>query len=384
MNYKMPHQETLLVVDDVPANINVLLEILTTMGFKVLVAQDGKTALQRAEYTQPDLILLDIMMPNMNGFDVCGILKSQEKTQDIPVIFMTALADTEDKVKGFSLGAVDYITKPFQHEEVLARITSHLELRKLQKRLEEELEIGKKHAIELEKRNTALNAFTRTVAHELKNPLNGIMGFSEVLLFECSRDSLLKETLVEHLQLIHQSGKQLHDIIEALLLLARDQLVKTNTQPLEMSYIINEVLTNRLAYMCRQFQAEITLPESWPTAMGYAPWIGEVWANYLSNGLKYGGQPPYLKLGADIQNDEMIRFWVHDNGPGIDAKAKALLFEPFTRLHKNRAEGHGLGLSIVRQIVEKLGGNVGVESIEGQGSTFYFTLPQEKNESVEE
>ncbi len=113
--------------------------------------------------------------------------------------------------------------------------------------------------------------------------------------------------------------------------------------------------------------------------MGYAPWIEEVWANYLSNGLKYGGQPPLLEIGADRQDDGNIRFWVRDNGPGLTEEAIARLFTPFTRLHKDRAEGHGLGLSIVQQIVEKLGGEVGVENAESQGSLFYFTLPAEQN-----
>jgi signal transduction histidine kinase len=124
-----------------------------------------------------------------------------------------------------------------------------------------------------------------------------------------------------------------------------------------------------------EHQAEIILPESWPQAVGYSPWIEEVWANYLSNGIKYGGEPPRLELGATKQADGFVRFWVHDQGPGISVEDQTRLFTPFTQLEQVRATGHGLGLSIVRRIVEKLGGEVGMESEVGKGSTFHFTLP---------
>ncbi len=120
---------------------------------------------------------------------------------------------------------------------------------------------------------------------------------------------------------------------------------------------------------------EISLPDTWPVALGYAPWIEEVWANYMSNAIKYGGQPPRLELGATRQVDDMIRFWVRDNGPGLTPEDQEALFTPFTRLDQVRATGHGLGLSIARRIVENLDGQVGVESEPDQGSLFYFTLP---------
>ena len=135
----------------------------------------------------------------------------------------------------------------------------------------------------------------------------------------------------------------------------------------------------RLALMIEDYQGEITLPEQWPTASGYAPWIEEVWVNYISNGLKYGGTPPRLELGATPQNNAMIRFWVRDNGQGLSSEAQTILFTEFTRLDQIRVQGYGLGLSIVRRIIDKLGGQVGVESIVGQGSTFYFTLPYAEN-----
>jgi len=154
---------TLLIVDDITANISVLSNFLQESGFRVLITQNGKRAIQKAEYAHPDLILLDVMMPVMDGFEACQILKSQESTQDIPIIFMTALADTVDKVKGFELGAADYITKPFQHEEVLARVNAHIRLRRLQQQLEE---LQKERLYQLNK------AYERFVPHEFLSLLN--------------------------------------------------------------------------------------------------------------------------------------------------------------------------------------------------------------------
>lgn len=131
----------------------------------------------------------------------------------------------------------------------------------------------------------------------------------------------------------------------------------------------------RLSDMIEKYQAQIMSPDTWPAAIGYSPWIEEVWANYISNAIKYGGRPPYVELGATIQEDETVRFWVRDNGAGLSSEEQSRLFAPFTRLSQTRIKGHGLGLSIVRRIMEKLGKQVGVEGQAGEGSTFFFTLP---------
>jgi two-component system, sensor histidine kinase and response regulator len=147
-------------------------------------------------------------------------------------------------------------------------------------------------------------------------------------------------------------------------------------KPLNMTDIIVEVQLG-LATMIETYEAQITLPEAWPVALGHAPWVEEVWANYISNAIKYGGRPPQVELGATVQEDGMVRFWVRDNGTGLTPAEQDQLFVPYTRLKKTPAKGHGLGLSIVRRIVEKLGGQVGIESegLPGQGSVFSFTLP---------
>ncbi|MBE9563484.1 MAG: hybrid sensor histidine kinase/response regulator [Proteobacteria bacterium] len=361
----------LLIVDDTPANVSVLYDFLTEKGFKVLVAQEGKRAIQKAKYALPDLILLDVLMPGIDGFETCKLLKADEKTRDIPVIFMTALSDTVDKINGFKMGAADYITKPFEQEEVLVRVNAQLNFSNIKKQLEA-------RTIELEKRNMELDAFAHTVAHDLKNPLNAVIGYTEMLEEDCSNsttNTIANEKNQEMLHLVAQSGHKMFNIIEALLLLAGiNKQTNIDFKALDMENIITQVI-QRLSYMNREFKAEINLPDTWPTAIGYAPWVEEIWANYISNAMKYGGKPPYIKLGADLEANNMIRFWVQDNGAGLSSEAKSKLFIPFTRLHGDRAEGHGLGLSIVQRIVEKLNGQVGVETQTGVGSQFYFTLP---------
>jgi PAS domain S-box-containing protein len=231
----------------------------------------------------------------------------------------------------------------------------------------------RQYAVELQARNEDLNAFAHTVAHDLKAPLNPIIGFAQVL--EENYASMPNEELRELLGMIVRSGRKMNNIIEELLLLAEVRKTDVNVHPLPMGRIVAEA-QQRLAYMIEEKQVEVNLPDTWPLALGYSPWIEEVWANYLSNGIKYGGQPPCLSLGATTESNGMVRFWIRDNGPGLTPEERARLFTPFTQLSQVRATGHGLGLSIVQRIVEKLGGQVGVDSEVGRGSVFTFTLPR--------
>jgi PAS domain S-box-containing protein len=220
-----------------------------------------------------------------------------------------------------------------------------------------------------------LDAFAHTVAHDLKNPLALMLGFSHLLISEL--DQLSPAETQECVQAINQSGKKMWSIVEELLLLASvRQLDEVETEPLDMSSIVSEAM-ERLQLLIAQNKARIIIQKAdeWPSAIGYASWVEEVWANYISNAIKYGGAPPQVELGATVQDDGMARFWVKDNGPGIAAEDQTRIFDQFERLEIKGVSGHGLGLSIARRIVERLGGQVGVESSVGSGSTFYFTLP---------
>jgi signal transduction histidine kinase len=260
---------------------------------------------------------------------------------------------------------VDYVTKPFQFEEVLARVETHLALCDLRHELEHEIVVRDKLIAELD-------AYAHTVAHDLKNPLTSLIGYSQLLQSHHARMS--EADLERNLAAIAQNGRRMANIIEELLLLSSvRKLDEIERAALDMRAVVDEV-QDRLADMIADYEAEVVAPASWPAALGYAPWVEEVWVNYLSNALKYGGQPPRVELGAS-EAVGVVRFWVRDNGDGLTPEAQARLFVPFERLSQARAEGHGLGLSIVRRIVEKLDGEVSVESAPGQGSTFGFTLP---------
>lgn len=365
-------KETLLIVDDIPSNVTLLLDFLTRAGYEVLVAEDGEEGVQTAEYARPDLILLDIMMPGMNGFEACQYLKSQSQTADIPIIFMTALTDTTDKVKGFSLGAADYITKPIQFEEVLARITTHLKLRRLQKQLTAQNKQLQEHTEELEIRNRELDAFAHTVAHDLKNPLHAVISLTDILQQKFA--ITLPEKAQKHLEIIALSGHKMTKIIDALLLLARLSKQEVKTVPLDMGEVVEQV-QQRLHYMNKQYTGTIVFPDTWLSAYGYPQWVEEIWVNYIGNALKYSGNPPHIEVGNDECKNGMIKFWVRDNGEHLAPEVYQQLFTPFTRLQESHPEGYGLGLSIVQRITEKLGGEVGVRTIEGNGNEFYFTLP---------
>ncbi|HRQ41996.1 MAG TPA: hybrid sensor histidine kinase/response regulator [Chloroflexota bacterium] len=352
------NKTSVLIVDDNTTNLSLLFEALQAAGYHVIVAQDGVSALERLQYTRPDIILLDIMMPGLDGYETLRHIKAHPAHQGTPVIFMTAVHDTHYEVKGLEMGAVDYLTKPLHMELVLARLHTHLTIRSLQKNLQEQ--------------NADLEAYAHTVAHDLKGPLAVILGHTELIADELAARGL--DDLTEQFALVQSNVQKQINIVNELLLLA--SLRKEEVQPtrLNMAEIVAQA-QHQLAHMVAEYGAEIVMPTTWPQAVGHAPWVEEVWTNYLSNGLKYGGQPPRLTIDGATQPDGMVRFWVQDNGRGLTPTDQSALFTEFTRLNQTRAQGYGLGLSIVRRIIYKLGGEVGAESEMGQGSTFYFTLP---------
>jgi two-component system, sensor histidine kinase and response regulator len=224
---------------------------------------------------------------------------------------------------------------------------------------------------ELQERVEGLDAFAQTVAHDLKGPLASLAGLASELKDDDGwLSAAQREECLDHLV---RSAYKLNTIIDELLLLAQIRRTDVVMEPLYMAVTVHEA-RNRLAAIIEDQQAEIVLPAEWPMAEGHGLWVEEVWVNYLSNAIKYGGLPPRVELGAERQTDGMVRFWVRDNGRGLTPKEQARLFRPFTRLENIRADGHGLGLSVVQRIIDKLGGRVAIESIPGQGSVFSFTL----------
>ncbi len=375
---------SILVVDDSAENQYVLSLILEQEGYQIRSATNGAQALQSVQAALPDLILLDIMMPNMSGYEVCEHLKADEKTRNVPIIFISALSETKNKVEALNIGGVDYITKPFQFEEVLARVKTHLSLIQLQKQLLQANVELETQLNEVKIRNEELDSFAHTVAHDLKNPLAAMT--LNVFSMQRKWRKMPEERLQRTIDDVVISTKRLIRIVDELLLLATVRKEKVLTSQLDMKRIVSRSL-QYFDNTIKEKQAEIILAETWSQSIGYAPWIEEVWANYISNAIKYGGSPPRVELGSDYpfpgqsgQDGEPVenaqaRFWVRDNGQGLTIEEQERLFTPFERLDQVSIKGHGLGLSIVHRIIEKLGGQVGVESKVGAGSTFWFSLP---------
>ncbi len=218
-----------------------------------------------------------------------------------------------------------------------------------------------------------LDAFAHTVAHDLKSPLATLLG--RLGLAQLTLGEVDEATIRHHLEEAAYSARRLNEIIEELLILAGVRRQAIIPQPLDMAACATEAI-DRLEALLKQCSADVVSPPSWPEAFGYAPWIIEVWVNFISNAAKYGGAHPRITLGGRVSPDSgTARFWVQDEGPGLEPEAQARMFVPFTRISAVRAKGHGLGLSIVRRIVEKLGGKVGVDSHPCAGACFWFELP---------
>jgi two-component system sensor histidine kinase/response regulator len=246
-------------------------------------------------------------------------------------------------------------------------------LRRSNERLREE-------SAALRVRNEELDAYAHTVAHNLKNPLAVIIVTADAI------SDIPDLTHAERKEFMHQIRSTAYDMnstIDSLLLLSEVRKVDAPVEPVDMARVVENV-RNRMSTMVKDYQGWIISPETWPAAIGYAPWIEEVWANYISNAIQHGGRPPRVELGASTQPDGMIRFWTRDNGPGLLPETRAQLFAPFNQSGRVHKPGHGLGLSIVRRIIEKLGGQVGVESEAGRGSLFFFTLPAVRQPSLAE
>lgn len=227
---------------------------------------------------------------------------------------------------------------------------------------------------QLKTQNGELDAFAHTVAHDLKTPLGGIIGYAEILHEELEEDVLDMVEARDLANKVVNLSLKSASIVNELLLLSSVRRQEIETNPINMASVV-EASLQRLAQPIQEHAPTFIIPTEWPTAVGYAPWLEEVWTNYISNAIKYGGRPCEITLGADILATDHIQFWVQDNGPGLTADQQAQLFTEFSRLHQTKIQGHGLGLSIVRRIIDKLGGSVWVTSTVGEGSRFHFTLP---------
>lgn len=229
------------------------------------------------------------------------------------------------------------------------------------------------YVVALQSQNKELKAYASTVAHDLKVPLNVMVLISHLIT---DHPNLTQADLKKHLQQLTTTIYKMDTIIDNLLLFAKVSSTEAPLEHVDMSGVLENVL-ERLSYLIREHQVQVDIPSSWPVAIGYGPWIEEVWANYFSNAIKYGGKPPRVELGASPQPDGRVRYWMRDNGPGLSASDQARLFNAYSQVEPVHSSGNGLGLSIARRIVEKMGGQTGCESEPGKGSLFFFTLQAE-------
>ncbi|MFP4006527.1 MAG: sensor histidine kinase [Spirulinaceae cyanobacterium] len=372
-----PHtiQGDILVVDDLLENGQLLLQMLTEAGHEVRQAINGKQALRAVRYDPPDLILLDIRMPDMDGYQVCEELKKSENTAHIPVIFLSALNESLDKVKAFSLGGADYIAKPFDVTEVLARVNNQLTIARQQNQLAQQNQELYRLNAELRHTNSELEEFTSIVSHDLRQPLASIKANVRRLMLKHWQEATPE--IKERIERIDEISDRMNHLIENLLMYAQvGSNPETDYQTVDCNRLLIQVLNN-LQQAIADSQAQINAHDL-PTLQANPIQLTELFQNLIANAILYSGDaPPQIAITAATEETE-IRFTVSDRGIGIPEDAYDSIFQAFKRLNPNSSQpGTGIGLAICRKIVEAHGGCIWLESQVNVGTTFHFTFPKE-------
>jgi signal transduction histidine kinase len=377
---------TVLIVDDTPANVAMLAESLGNRGLSVMVAQDGEEGVERARFALPDLILLDVMMPGMGGFEACRRLKACEETKDIPVIFMTALSEIGDKMTAYNVGGGDYVTKPFHTEEVLARVNAHLSLRAMQRALEEQNrqlqqeiavrrqteEVLAQRTDELSRSNAELEQLAYVASHDLQEPLRMITSYLQLL--EQRYKNKIDPDANEFIEFAVDGAKRMQRLIDDLLTYSRLGSRAKPFHSVNSAQVVKDAM--RSVQMAIEESGAVIECGTLPVIVGDGAQLAQLFQNLIANAIKFRrGQPPHIRIDAQADG-KAWRFSVQDNGIGIAPEYFDRIFVMFQRLHTRGAyPGTGIGLALCKRIVEHHGGRIWVESEPGKGSTFKFTLP---------
>lgn len=404
-------KETILIVDDIPTNIKVLVDLLDESGLNIAVAKSGEAALEKVHKVAPDLILLDVMMPGIDGFETCQRLKADARTREIPIIFMTALADPVDKVRGLQLGAVDYVTKPIHQEEVLARIKVHLDLRQARLKLVQEEKLA------------SLGQLVAGLAHEINNPVNFIYGnlayvrryshelLEAVKLYEsqCSTPTPAIQAFLEQVDLsfiqidlpkllasIEGGTRRIQELIQSLRTFSR--LDEAGYKAVNL----HEGIDSALMLLGHRLQTKLSYPAitvtreygQLPLVKCYAGELNQVFMHLLTNAIDaiedklnqwtlvqhpdLSAYIPNIHLQTTLAADQQqIAIQIADNGMGMSEMVQQRLFDPFFTT-KAIGRGTGLGLAIVHQIVvEKHRGTLRVKSTPEQGTELIVSIPRQ-------
>jgi two-component system sensor histidine kinase/response regulator len=377
-NYKI------LIVDDLPKNLMVLGNILLKENFQIAYAKSGKEALAQAFETDFDLILLDIMMPEMDGFEVCRILKKESGTTKTPIIFLTAKNDTESIIKGFEVGAQDYLTKPFNTNELLARVRTHLELKKNRQKLEilnNELENKvKERTFELEKANKkietldkAKSAFLGLISHEIRTPLNGILGFLDILKQSIQDDNK------ELIDMTVEAAERLYDFSELSLLITQ---LNVNTYELQNKNIdFVPILENVRKSVHQKWQSEkiVNFHQSNQSQTSVLKLdqalIEKVLFSLLDNAVKFSAEKAQVDLNVFNDSGYLV-CEIQDNGSGFTDEALSHAFEPFSGEKHHDIEGFGLNLAAAKLIVQAHEGRIEVDNSLNRGAKVSLYLKE--------
>ncbi len=358
----MTETARILIVDDTVINLQILGKILADSGYHVTAAKSAREALDFLQKKVPDMILLDVMMPVMDGFELCRTIKANPETEPIPVIFITALTETKDKVRGFKTGAVDYITKPLQPEEVLARVGTHLELQRQRRELKNLL--------------ATKDVFFSIISHDLRSPLSGLKSMCDLFTRRMDTfDDTMKRVVGEGNKLINL----LLDLTENLLLWAMSQRGEIELKPerIDLAELAGRIIP---LYHAAAGQKRIAISSSVPegsAVIADGNMLQTILRNLISNAIKFTAEGGHVSISA-MPLGRDIEIAVRDTGVGIKPENMGKLFSPGGGMkHAGTAgeKGSGLGLILCKDFVEKNGGTIRAESTPGRGSSFIFTLP---------
>lgn len=369
----------ILIIDDTPVNLVLLSFLLSEAGYRVRSALSGDEGLIEVQTAPPDLILLDICMPEMDGYTVCRLLKSDERYCHIPVIFLSVYNTLTDKINAFEVGGVDYITKPFHSPEVLARISLHLKLRRSQQELESSHAQLESMLAKERETNRLRSQFVSMIAHDFRTPLTTIQGFAS--LFKDSLGELSESQQLFFLDKIENTVDYIVEVLDRFLLVnqAEQGTLTVHSEPIDLrsfccnlieNFQVGCLQTHHLIFICKEDPCQFVLDKRLLQA---------ILENLLSNALKYSPQGGEILLTLEC-SPHRVYIQVRDWGIGIPLEDQKHLFEAFYRSsNTGSVKGTGLGLAIVKKCVEALNGKIKVESKEGEGSTFRLSLPAQKH-----
>ena len=374
--YFKPENSIILVVDDSMQNLKLLGNMLKDWNYQIALAKNGREALDIAPKIIPSLILLDIMMPEMDGYKVCDELKKDSKTKDIPVIFLTAKTSNEDLVKGFKAGGVDYITKPFNQNELMMRIQTHLELKAAHDKIQTQAE-------ELKEANATKDKMFSVISHDLRAPLGGIKSMMDIIYEDRANN---KEISDKSLQSLKTAADQTYNLLENLLYWSRTQRNKLNFQPesINLYDLVEEnlELMNTLAK-----NKNITVEnELSPELAAFADnnMIKTIIRNLINNAIKFTNKEGKIRIYSETnENENRVSLSIEDNGMGIGKESLKKIQDNkqfYTTYGTGKEKGSGLGLNLCFDFAKRNNGDLTINSTKGEGSTFTLSLPMNKKE----